>query len=424
MKFHKTVLENGLTLIVVPKKSATAAAVFVTEAGGYYDYSGKEGMAHFCEHMPFKGTNKYPTPKDVVDASEGIGGQVNAHTDQEHMGFQIQVPPEKIKEGLEWLNQVALHALISAKEVEKERSVIIEEARMYIDKHDRFAYAKAIEVLYKGTRWGIPIEGTEETINNTSASDLKKFYKEVYHPKKSVIVVYGKVDPEKILALAQNLFGSWKKNVRKKLEIQVQKPKRPTNSLIVNERDVQQAYLTAMTNAVGEPHKEYYPAMIAKSILGSGFGSKLFREVREKHGLCYYIYASLDSYKRIGSLLISAGLNTNKIGKAGPIIQNEIDKMLKGKFINKEINRAKVLTRTAVLSVYDDPMAAAHRIASRFLSTGKIEMGEDVDTEIQRTTKETILKASKKILGFEKGVVSVVVPKGLDVSGLEAITTK
>ena len=411
--YTKTQLINGLTLIVVPSKSATSAAVFATEGGSIFDFKGKEGLAHLLEHMAFKGTRKYKDAHAVVEASEGIGGEVNAGTGKETMSFYIEAPNEKLKEGLEWISEVSLYPSFPNEPFERERNVVIEEARMYIDKHDRYSVYKAALGLFGETVWGRPIEGYEKTINATLHKDLRKFHDRNFLPKNSVLVVAGNVSVEKVSEWANEFFcGAWQRSAPQQSKQSdhllpiLLKPKTPFSEA----RKVKQVYLSIAFPGPKETDPHYYDYLIANAVLGMGMGSKLFKEVREKSGLCYYIFSSIASYKRNGYAMIVSGLNVDQLEKASKAIKEEIDVLVAGKISKEELSRAKLLTKTSVLSGFNDPLDTAGNIADDFLTTGKVITAEVMKNEIDKVTIKSATGVAGKLFDLSAASIAIVSP--------------
>jgi|GEM_PF-3031368 len=415
--YRKTALKNGLTLIAVPSKAATAAVVFGTEGGSIFDFSGKEGLAHLLEHMAFKGTQKYKDAHAVVEASEGIGGEVNAGTGKETMSFYIETPSEKLKEGLEWVSEVSLYPSFPKEPFERERDVVIEEARMFIDKHDRYSMFKSAHGLFGETVWGRPIEGYEKTINAIRHNDLRSFHDRNFSPANSVLVVAGNTKTEKVQEWAEKYFGNWSSTSSHneqtlgketdKLKPILHKPKEP----FAEARKVKQVYLSIAFPGPKETDAHYYDYLIANAVLGMGMGSKLFKEVREKSGLCYYIFSSMAAYKRNGYSMIISGLNVDQLKKASIAIKHEIDLLIDGKITKDELMRAKLLTKTSVLSGFNDPLDTAANVADYFLSTGKVATAQETASEIDKVTVKSVTTVSNKLFDLSAASIAIVSPK-------------
>lgn len=412
MKVTKTKLSNGLPLIIVPLKSATNAAVFAAEGGSIFDFEGKEGLAHLLEHMAFKGTRKYKDAHAVVESSEGIGGEINAGTGKETMSFYIETPKEKLREGLEWLSEVSLYPSFPSDTFERERNVVIEEARMYIDKHDKYSVYKSALGLFGETVWGKPIEGYEDTIKAIAHQDLRLFHERNFRPKNSVLVVVGNVSLAKVKEWANEFFGAWQSHAPQKakdstrLTPVILKPKKPFSE----KRKVKQIYLSVAFPGPKETDPDYFDQLIANAVLGTGMGSKLFKEVREKSGLCYYIFSSIAAYRRNGYAMIVSGLNVNKFDTAWKAIEKEISLLVSGKITKEELSRAKLLTKTSVLSMFNDPLGTASSTADYFLTTGKINTAEQIAKKIDKVSIASAVSSARKTYDLERASIATVTP--------------
>ncbi|PKL72581.1 hypothetical protein CVV26_01035 [Candidatus Kuenenbacteria bacterium HGW-Kuenenbacteria-1] len=353
--FKKTILKNGLRIITseMPEMKSVASIILIG-AGSRYENKNNNGISHFLEHMFFKGTKKRPNAKQISETIEKVGGQINAFTSIDHTGFWTKVPKKHFKLGIEFLSDLVLNSLIKSEEIEKEKGVILEEINMYLDNPQSYISTLIQQLMWKEQNLGFDPLGEKKIIEKIKREDFINYIKDLYQPSNMVISVAGDIKHEQVIIEVEKIFNKIKnKSIKKfkKVEDQQKKPQ-----ILLYKKETDQAHLCLSLKSdylsYNNPQKTVY--QVLSVILGGTMSSRLFMEIREKRGLAYYIYSSIDYYNETGALVVSAGLNINKINQAIKIILREFKKLKNIKVSKVELNKIKEYLKGNLLLETDD----------------------------------------------------------------------
>ncbi|MFH1838096.1 MAG: pitrilysin family protein [Candidatus Kuenenbacteria bacterium] len=402
--FKKTILKNGLRIITseMPNMKSVASIILIG-AGSRYENEKNNGISHFLEHMFFKGTKKRPTSKQISETIEKVGGQVNAFTSIDHTGFWTKVPKKHFKLGIEFLSDLILNSLIKPEEIEKEKGVIFEEINMYLDNPQSYVSFLIHQLMWKNQALGFDPLGKKEIIKKITKENFIKYIQDLYQPSNMVISVAGDIKHEQIVKEVEKIFNNIEsKPIKKfkKIKDQQNKPQ-----ILLRKKDTDQAHLCLSlksNNLFYNNHKKTV-YQILNTILGGTMSSRLFMEIREKKGLAYYIHSSLDYFNEAGALIISAGLNVNKINLAIKIILKEFNKLKNIKIKKTELSKIKEYLKGNLLLETDDTDFICNWYGSKELfSSQKIQTPEEKIIEIEKVTINDIQKAAKDLFKTTK----------------------
>lgn len=377
MKMEQFQLKNGLNVFLVPRPEATSLAVnLMVRAGSKHEERGKEGLAHFLEHMAFKGTKKWPTPQSLARFLDSLGAVYNAYTDKERTSYWIKVAPRFWHEGLMVVSQLVTASLLPSKEVEVERGVIIEEINMYQDQPADKVSDLAEEEILGRNRLGRPVIGKKEVILKIKRRDFLDFKKKWYQaPRMSLAVVGGIESLKKVKEAIVNegLFDSLAGKKRR----EVLPSPSPSGRIRWCREKTQQSHfhLGVLTFPWGD--RRDWAAAVFTTLLGQGFSSRLWREIREKRGWAYYVFARHLQYQSGGFIDIGAGVRNEVVGEAIELIVREI-KRIKANLKKSEVERAKRSRIGRYLLKIEDTSFLADTINTTWLMEGKIYRPEEV----------------------------------------------
>lgn len=340
--FKKTVLKNGLRIITseMPEMKSVASTILIG-AGSRYENKKNNGISHFLEHMFFKGTKKRPSCKQISETIERVGGQVNAFTSIDHTGFWTKVPSKHFKLGIEFLSDLILNSLIKSKEIEKEKGVILEEINMYLDNPQSYVSILIHQLMWKDQNLGLDPLGKKEIVEKITRENFVKYIQDLYQPSNMVISVAGNIKHEQIVEEVEKIFKTIKNKTVKKFEKAKDQQKKPQILLYKKETDQAHLCLSLKSDQLSYNNSQKTVHQVLSVILGGTMSSRLFMEIREKRGLAYYIYSSLDCFDETGALVVSAGLNVNKINPAIKIILKEFNKLKNIKISKAELSKIK-----------------------------------------------------------------------------------
>jgi predicted Zn-dependent peptidase len=402
--FKKTILKNGLRIITseMPEMKSVASIILIG-AGSRYENKNNNGISHFLEHMFLKGTKKRPTAKQISETIERVGGQFNAFTSIDHMGFWTKMPKKHFKLGIEFLSDLILNSLIESKEIEKEKGVILEEINMYLDNPQSYVSVLIHQLMWKNQSLGFDPLGKKEIIKKITQKDFVKYIQNLCQPSNMVVSVAGDIKYRQIVEEVEKLFNKIKNNPTKKIIKTKDRQNKP--QILLRKKDTDQAHLclSLKSNEFFYNNSQKTVYQILNTILGGTKSSRLFTEIREKKGLAYYIHSSLNYFNETGALIVSAGLNINKIDLAIKIILKELNKLKNIKISKTELNKIKeYLKGNLILETDDTDFICNWYGIKELFSPQKIQTPEEKIAEIEMVTIDDIQKAAKKIFKTSK----------------------
>lgn len=409
MRFQKTVLRNGLRVLTIPMPSFESATVMVmVGAGSRYETKKNNGISHFLEHMAFKGTQKRPTAMNISSLIDGMGGQFNASTGKEVTNYYVKSAADKIEISMDILSDMLLHSKFDAKEIEKEKGVIIEEMNMNEDSPMRIIGDIYENLIYGDTSLGWHIIGKKEIIKNTTRKDFISYMKSLYSAENMVLVVAGGINHENTIKLAEKYFGQMPKFDTVRYNKAVANQKKP--QVFVKTKKTEQVHLALGFRTVKFSSTERYPLYVLSAVLGGGMSSRLFSEVREKRGLAYYVSSSSDLYSDTGSFVTWAGVDPKKVKEAITVILEEHKKIhpsagsnSKFRIQNAELKKVKEYLKGHWVLSFENSMTVANHYASWEVLEKKIETLEDAMKKIDAVTVDQVENVAKKYF-VEKGL--------------------
>lgn len=411
-------LKNGITLIKVPvagSKAVTLMAMF--PVGSRYEHKKISGISHFLEHMLFKGTEKRPTHLEISRELDSIGAEYNAFTSKDYTGYYVRTGEVNTEKAFDWLADITFNSKLDAAEIEKEKGVIVEELRMYDDNP-----LMAVDNLFERTIFGEAhplgwdIGGTPDSVRGLSREDILNYYQNFYLPSNMVLVVAGKINNKKLPKLIK-LFEV-NKSAKKKSELKSNFEKfvwKKENSsladrVVVSEKKLDQAQVIIGFPGLAYNDPDRYAMAVLLNILGGGMSSRLFVEVREKHGLAYMVNTGSGSFRDVGVATIQAGLDPARLGAAFKVIKEELAKIKENPVSAKELADSKnnIAGRTE-LSM-EDSSAQAQWFAKQFWFTNKIQTYEQVTKKIKAVTVADVKRVANKLFDMDAAHIAVIGP--------------
>ncbi|PNX50805.1 MAG: hypothetical protein BV456_05435 [Thermoplasmata archaeon M8B2D] len=333
MEFKKKVLANGLTILHEKRDVPVTTVMIATKYGYSYELEKEKGVAHFLEHLCFKGTKKRDV-KQIAAEVEKVGGILNAFTHEEATAYYVTLPSEHFGTAMDVMFDVYFNPIFPEEEVEKEANVICEEIKMYKDNPQRHVFDKIKEELYEKP-FGISGAGVEAVVRKMKREQIAEKHKRYYHPKNTILIVVGNNGFDEVEKLAKKL------TVKRDGEVpKLPKIKKKISGGREVRKELQQTSLALGVHIPIDNEKEKYVADLFSTILGSGMSSKLFSEVREKRGLVYTIKTDLDIGKNYAYLVIYAGTEPSKTEEVIRISKEEYAKM--ANLTEGELNEGKV----------------------------------------------------------------------------------
>jgi predicted Zn-dependent peptidase len=330
--FYKKRLSNGLTVLFEKRKMPVVATVILTKIGAAYETKSTKGLAHFFEHMLFKGSFKRDQ-KQISSSIEKIGGILNGFTSEQMTAFWCKVPSKHFESSFDVLADMVRNPKLDPKELERERGVILQEMNMVHDQPKQFLFDKMKEISYQ-TPFAWSILGFKENIKLFKRNDFANWHERFYQPNNLLVSVVGNTNFSSVLEMCEKFFDQKNKVEMPKIFI---KPRYST--FLEKRKHIDQAHLGFLFHLPNLRDRKRYACDIMNAILGEGMSSRLFQEVREKRGLAYTIRSMVEQERDYGHCLVYAGVEKPNLKKAKEIILKEIRGMRK--ISKKEFNEAK-----------------------------------------------------------------------------------
>jgi len=394
-------LDNGLKVIFVDTRAfSTLTTLLLIGAGSRYENEKNNGIAHFFEHMAFKGSKKYPNSFLIASAIEGIGGVFNAFTGKDFTGYWIKATNEHFNSIIDVTSDMVTQPLLDEKEIEREKGVIIEELNLYEDTPYRKIGEVFENLLYKGNSLGYDIIGTKSNIRSFDRKTFTDYIRNLYQPNNAVFVVAGGLgNKEKdYLKLIQEKFSHWtskyhlggyEKIIENQNQLQIQ----------IKNKKTEQAHFCLGYRTFSFFDERKYALNLLSIILGGGMSSRLFIQVRERRGLCYYISTGREYYSDTGNIVTQAGIVNDlpKIKEAIKVILQEQQKIVQGELTDEELVKAKELIKGRLLINMEDSSNVANFFANKYLLENQIITPEEIIKKVEKVTKSDIQQLAQEI---------------------------
>ena len=413
VKIIENKLKNNLNVLFIDTNSfSTLTTLLLVGAGSRYENSRNNGIAHFFEHMSFKGGKKYPNSFVLSSVIESMGAEFNAFTAKNRTGYWIKSAAENFERVTDVLSDMLLSPLLLKEEIEKEKGVIIEEMNMYED----MPQAKVRDIfeskMFNGSSLGFEVIGKKETVSKFTRSTFLKYLKNFYKPSNALLVVAGGFDKpyKNYLSIINNKFGNWKDD--KVGGFRHFDSKNLTKKVTVRNKKTEQAHFCLGFPTFSFFDKRKYVLAVLSVILGGGMSSRLFTQVREKRGLCYYIYTTRNHYSDTGYIVTQAGvsIDVNKLREAIKVTIDEHIKVAKGKVSNEELERAKSNIKGKTLLSLENSYNVASFFGRRKLLEKSVLSVDEVLSNIEKVKISDVINLAKEVFDINKLNFSVIGP--------------
>lgn len=414
---QKTTLDNGLRLLTenMPHTRSVTISIFLA-TGSRYENDGIAGAAHFIEHMCFKGTASYPTPREIATAIEGIGGNLNGGTDKELTVYWAKVPDIHFSTALKVLSEMLLSARFDPEEMVKERNVIIEEINMGLDYPPARSEMLIDELLWPGHPLGRDVAGTKQSVSAITRDDLLGFLKARYLPQMVVVSLAGNIQHEQATEMVNNAFGAWPEAPLPLAYLPYQ-PKSPGVRIRVEKRDIEQTNICLAMPALPIEHPKRFHLDLMNVILGEGSSSRLFCEIRDKLGLTYNIQSHMNYYLDAGSLNIYTATDPGNLTTLIKAVLEQLS-LLREDIPEYELHKAKELSKGRLLLRMEDSRDVSGYTGSQEILTGRVLSVEEVSRRLEAVTAQEIKQLAREIIADDRLRLSAVGPVNVELESL------
>jgi predicted Zn-dependent peptidase len=397
-------LTNGLTVLRVAVPGVESVATLVlANTGSRYEKEAQYGIAHFFEHMAFKGTQRYPSSELVAAAIDGIGADFNAFTGTEYTGYYVRSSAAKVEKALDVLGDMLATPLLKQDDIEREKGVIIEELNMYRDLPQARVEEAFDKMVFAGSTLEHQIIGNKETIMAMTSDNFRAWLNDWYDASNLTLVLAGEaqtVHSDELLALVEKYFGVLPQRMKNPQHEQFLSKNFTYNGRFVyEEMPIEQAHFVLGWPGLKLSDERQPISTVMTTIFGSSMSSRLFTEIREKRGLCYYIGASDSSSHDSGILSAQAGVNLHKTAEAVEVTRDEFVKAAQGEKLvtADELTRAKDYLRGKQTLGLENTLAVAQSYGLRQMLLGEVLTPAEKLAKIEAVTLEEVNALVKEI---------------------------
>ena len=414
--YQRSVLDNKLRVLTsTMAHTQSVSMVICVGAGSRYESDELAGVSHFIEHLPFKGTESWPTARAVSEAIEGVGGVMNASTDREMTVFWCKVALLHYKTAFAVLMDMVLHSRLDPEDVEKECEVIQEELRITYDQPSYRVDLLIDEAMWPDQAMGRDVGGTPETVAEIKQKDIREYMHQQYNPANTVVAVAGNVTHEEVVDMLAETTRNWKPLESLDWEPATDNVDGPL--VKVERRHSDQTHLCLGVPGLSLTHPDRYAFNLMNTILGDGMSSRLFLNLREEQGLAYDVHSSSSNYRDTGALVVYCGVEPSKTNDAVKTIVKEFQGMHQAPS-EQELNKAREYTKGGLLLRMEDTRAVASWLGAQELLQDSVRTPQEVVESLDAVTPADIARVAEKFLNDEKMRLAVVGPRG----GVKALT--
>jgi predicted Zn-dependent peptidase len=406
--YQEVKLENGVRLITCSMPhTRSASIIFYIGAGARYETDAEAGISHFIEHLCFKGTQKRHTSKDISEAIEGVGGIINGGTDKEITLFWCRVASQHFNLGIDVLVDLLLNPRFDAKDIDRERQVIIEEINMSLDSPRQRVGMLIDELLWPGQPLGRDVAGTKDTVSSITRQQMLDCFTSRYTPNNTVVSIAGQIEDNRVTDTIHKFLGKWKPR-----DISAGFPSKDDQKaakLNIEFRDTEQVHLCLGIPGLSLFHPDRFALDLMSIVLGEGMSSRLFTEIREKQGLAYDIHSYTDHLTDTGALIIHAGVEPQRLEEALKAVLSQLAQ-IKGDVFESELKKAKEMAKGRLLIGLENSRNVAAWFGAQAILTNQILTADDVIAMIETTTTEDLKRVANQVLVGEKLNLAIVGP--------------
>lgn len=397
-EFKKSVLPNGVRIVTEQHPHSRSVSIGVWVLTGTRDEAPEDvGLSHFLEHLVFKGT-KTRNAYQIAKSLESIGGDLNAYTTREYTNYHCLVLKEDWKTGLEVLADLVCNMKLSKKDFELEKKVILQEIAMSDDTPEELIYDYFYEGVYRNHPLGRQILGKSETIEKMTQKKVFEFYRHFYQGENLIISAAGPVDHDQLVIQCQKFFRGRKKFI----PAATRRAPRWKLHRKIYERDMEQAHILVGLPAASFHDKARFEAFILNSLLGGGMTSRLYQAIREKQGLAYTVFSSLNTNVDSGNISVYAGTDSKNVKKVIQIIADEFRKLKRQGLRESDLNLFKTQVRGQLLMGSDEIESRMSSLGVNEMIFGAYRPVTDIIAEIDRVSEKSMNDYIKNQLDLKK----------------------
>jgi predicted Zn-dependent peptidase len=398
--YKKYTLDNGIRVVMEDISYVNSVSIGVwVDNGSIKEDKHINGISHFIEHMLFKGTSNR-TAKQIAETIDNIGGQINAFTSKEYTCFYAKVIDSHLPIAIDVLADMINNSLFSEEDIEKEKSVVIEEINMYEDSPEDMVYDLLAETMFENTSLSLPILGTVDTLNNITREKLIDYFDNNYTVENLVISIAGNIKVDETIELLEKKFGILKHTSDKNNNIA--DSIKFTQKIRGKYKKTEQLNFCIGMEGIPCGNDDIYPLLVLNNIFGGSMSSRLFQKIREEKGLVYSVYSHPSSYKNTGTFTIYAGLSPKQIYNVVNIIKNDIEELKLNLITIDELEKSREQLKGNYILGLESTSSRMAEIGKSELTLGEIYSPKEILEKIDKVTLEDVKETIDKIFNYNK----------------------
>ena len=401
MRYQTETLPSGLRVIHLPSSSPVVYCGYQIAAGSRHEEPGEEGLAHFCEHMTFKGTRRRNTLQ-VINALERLGGELNAYTNKESTVFYAAVTKEHLRVAVDLLTDIVFHSTYPQTEIAHEVEVVCDEIESYNDSPAELIYDDFENLLFDGHPLGHNILGTVERLRSYTSADVQRFTQRHYRPENAVFFAYGDVDFHRLLKMLDDeQAGEGSRHAA--IGLQELSSLQPSDAPIVRKKGTHQAHVMIGTRAYGAHHERRMALYLLNNLLGGpSMNARLNLSLRERNGLVYTVESSMVIYGETGVWCVYFGCDPHDVSRCRRLVRRELDKLMARPLTKTALAAAKQQLKGQIAIACDNREQFALDFGKVFLFDGKERHLNDLFSKIDAITAEEVQQVACELFPQER----------------------
>jgi predicted Zn-dependent peptidase len=399
----RDVLDNGLRILTerMTQVRSISIGVWLTR-GSRHESAERGGIAHFVEHMLFKGTATR-SAEDIAQAIDSIGGQLDAFTAKEYASYYIKVLDEHLPLAIDLLADIVRNPAFAAEDIEREKKVVVEEIKMVDDTPDDLVHELFTQGFWENHPLGRPILGTRETVEAFDPGILRGYFDGTYTARNLIVSAVGNLDHQRVRALVDEKFGSLSADGQTATE----QPPHVAPKVLIRNKELEQSHLCLGVSSYPQNHDDRYSSYVLNTLLGGSMSSRLFQNVREKRGLAYAVFSGLSAYRDAGSFTVYAGCANEAVGEVLDLVVEELRGIKRLPVSDGELQRAKDHLKGSLMLSLENTASRMSHIARQEIYFDR-QFGLDETLQgIERVSAADVQRVATDL--FRNGAVSATV---------------
>ena len=399
----RDVLPNGLRLLTerMPHVRSVSVGVWLAR-GSRHEPREHAGIAHFVEHMLFKGTATR-SAEDIAQAIDSIGGQMDAFTAKEYASYYIKVLDEHLPVALEVLADIVMRPAFAPEDIEREKKVVLEEIKMVEDTPDDLVHELFAESFWEAHPLGRPILGTPETVEALSADVLRRYFSRAYAAPNLIIAAVGNIEHAQVRDLIAKTFEC----LPTETDPLTDAPPNVVPRVITRNKELEQSHICLGAAGYRQDHEDRHASYALNTVLGGSMSSRLFQNVREKRGLAYAVFSGLSAYRDAGSVTVYAGCSNDVVGELIDVVVAELRRLKDEALPDAELRRAKDHLKGSLMLNLESTSSRMSHLARTEIYFDRHEALDEILTAVEAVTTEDVLRVSRDL--FASGSLAATV---------------